>query len=440
LPALDPLLISSVRRGNVLPLGSGCNLSCLFCSNRFNPFGVQARSLPPLTVDEARALIPLLDPCQKVVIGESATRIVEGEPLLHPRLLDILHLVRDALPGTPLQITTNGLRLESPLQRELAKLGPIELIISVNALDPDLRRRCLADLEPEKTLDQLSALKENGLLFQASFVLAPPFLGEFPAALGQMERWGANYLRLLLPGGSHLAPPELQGSWQAWLDLRQQVRHWRTATRIPCVLEPPILLDLRAEVEGVLPCSPADKAGLTASDVIEMVEGKQPFSRQDAYLRILSLASPKLMVSRDGTTRETCLEKKAGASSGLVFLRDLRKSSLERCLGQLPSQGRGLALTGELAAPVLNLAWEALGISLPLRAVPNRTFGGSIRAAGLLTLEDFRAGLQEATNQGIGWDWLLLPAAPFEDGVDLLGESLAVFEEEVRCPVFLAES
>jgi hypothetical protein len=72
--------------------------------------------------------------------------------------------------------------------------------------------------------------------------------------------------------------------------------------------------------------------------------------------------------------------------------------------------------------------------------VPNRTFGGSIRAAGLLTLEDFRAGLQEATNQGIGWDWLLLPAAPFEDGVDLLGESLAVFEEEVRCPVFLAES
>jgi len=386
------------------------------------------------------ALLPLLDPEKRVVIGESATRLVEGEPLLHPRFLSLLQRVRRALPETPLQVTTNGLLLTEQLQRALVQLAPIELIVSVNSLDPSQRRHWLGDLQPERTLAQLEALGRNGLAFQASFVLAPSFLDQFPSALRQVESWGANYVRLLLPGGSRLAPVSLQGSWESWRGLAEQIHVWREAVSIPCVLEPPLLCDLHAEVEGVMPNSPAVRAGLQPGDRIERIDGIAPFSRQDAFLAIASAASPHLVVSRYSQRLEVRLEKEANERSGLVFSRDITRKSLERTLSSLPARGKGLALTGELALPILRAAWESLDLQLPLVAAPNRTFGGSIRAAGLLTLFDIRSKLAELAKKAWAWDWLLLPAAPFEDGCDLCGQSLADFEREVGVPVFLVES
>lgn len=398
-------------------------------------------------------MLPLLDPEERVVIGESATRLVEGEPLLHPRFLSLLQRVRRALPKAPLQVTTNGLLLTEPLQRALVGLAPIELVVSVNSLDPSQRKLWLGDPQPERTLAQLEALGRNGLTFQASFVLAPPFLDQFPSVLRRVETWGAAYVRLLLPGGSRLTPVALQGSWDSWCALSEQIRLWREEVSIPCVLEPPLLFDLQAEVEGVLPNSPAVQAGLQPGDRIERIDGKAPFSRQDAFQAIAAAASPHLTVLRRGQRLEVRLEKEANQRSGLVFSRDITRQSLERTLSSLPVRGRGLTLTGELALPILRAAWKSLDVHLPLVAVPNRTFGGSIRAAGLLTLADMRATLEELAapacplspsrrQEGIGrkWDWLLLPATPFEEGCDLCGASLADFERDAGVPVFLAES
>ncbi len=385
-------------------------------------------------------MLPLLDKEERVVIGESATRLVEGEPLLHPRFLPLLQQVRRALPKAPLQVTTNGLLLTEQLQRALAGLAPIELIVSVNSLDPSQRKYWLGDPQPERTLAQLEALGRNGVAFQASFVLAPPFLDQFPSVLRRVEAWGAGYVRLLLPGGSRLAPVALQGSWESWRALSEQTRVWRKEVSIPCVLEPPLLFDLQADVEGVLPNSPARAAGLQPGDRIERVDGKVPFSRQEAFQAIATATSPHLTVSRRGQWLEVGLEKEANQRSGLVFSRDIARQSLERTLSSLPARGKGLALTSELALTILRAAWESLDVHLPLVAVPNRTFGGSIRAAGLLTLADIRKTLAELAKKEWTWDWLLLPAAPFQEGYDLCGASLAGFEREAGVPVFLAKS
>ena len=62
-----------------------------------------------------------------VVIGESVTRIREGEPLTHPRFLDIVKLVRKHYPERPVRVTTNGVLLDGRLIDQLSRLG-VELL------------------------------------------------------------------------------------------------------------------------------------------------------------------------------------------------------------------------------------------------------------------------------------------------------------------------
>lgn len=87
---LGVLLTQSVRYENILPLTSTCNLRCLFCSNAQNPPGVEVFSIPPLPLPLVRRLIPLLNPHRKIIIGEAASRISEGEPLTHPEFWKIM--------------------------------------------------------------------------------------------------------------------------------------------------------------------------------------------------------------------------------------------------------------------------------------------------------------------------------------------------------------
>ena len=91
---LQQLLVEAVRRHNVLPLTGRCNLSCCFCSHGQNPPGTQAYTFLPLEAERLLDLMPFLDPEQKIIIGESATRLREGEPLTHPDFFAILEQLR----------------------------------------------------------------------------------------------------------------------------------------------------------------------------------------------------------------------------------------------------------------------------------------------------------------------------------------------------------
>jgi MoaA/NifB/PqqE/SkfB family radical SAM enzyme len=97
-PELQRLLVEAVREHNVLPLTGRCNLSCLFCSHRFNPPGTEAFSFGPLAIELLGELAAYLDPQQKIIIGESATRLREGEPLTHLRFMDLLKELRTRYP------------------------------------------------------------------------------------------------------------------------------------------------------------------------------------------------------------------------------------------------------------------------------------------------------------------------------------------------------
>ncbi len=428
-------LRASIRKGNVFPLGSACNLSCYFCSNRYNPPGLKLIAIPFLGKKEILNRISFLDRGKAVIIGESASRFVEGEPLFHPDALFILRELRESLPGTPIQLTTNGTLLSEKVQAFLKELEPIELIISFNSLVEEARVRFLGDLNPGRTIANFELLKQQHLRFQASFLLAQPFLPELPASLRKVEEWGASFIRLLLPGISRIGPGELRANMKKWRELKRSLSSWRMALRVPLVLEPPLLSNLKAEVEGTLLESPAEKAGLLQGDIILQVGDLSPFSRWDCYHMMEAGEDPRLLVKRGERTLVMNVRKRAGEKSGAVFSRDLDINRLRRVIARLPSSGNGCWLTSSLARPLVQLARDRVGREEQLLSVRSRFFGGSIRVAGLLTVDDFH---QTLTESGRRWDWVLLPGEPFSSGEDLRGQRVEELAKDTGAQVFLA--
>ncbi len=360
--------------------------------------------------------------------------------MLHPQCLQVLQRLRSRFPQAQIQLTTNGLLLSEELQKELAALVPLELVVSFNSLVPYTRSRWLEDPQPERTIRQFRSLGETGVPFQASFLLAPPFLSEIPVALKQAVAWGAALLRLLLPGGSALAPEELQGSLAHWRQQSSQIQGWRKEVAVPVILEPPVLDDLAADVDGVFPGSPAALAGFCPGDRITLIDGDSPFSRVDAFAALERAVNPLCRVERQNDVFWLQLEKEQGAKSGVVVSRDISRQDLEDTFRLTPSSGRGLILTSELAAPILITALGARLHDLSVSIAANRTFGGSIRAAGLLCVQDILRACQELRSAGSTWDWLLLPAAPFDAGRDLCGQPMESLAAECGCPVYFSGS
>lgn len=386
-------------------------------------------NIPFLPINLIRDLFAHINPREKIIIGESATRINEGEPLSHPQFLAILKELRRNFPHTPIQITTNGILLSPEVQAELSALNPLELVISFNSLRPERRALYLGDPHPEESLSYFRHLTASGIRFQASFILAPPLLEELPESLKTVEELGAQYIRLLLPGGSKWAPKELQGSMREWLELKRVALLWRKKLEIPLMIEPPLLSDLTVEIEGIMKESPAQRCGLKVGDEILKINGKRPESRKEAFDWINQLENPELEIWRSKSRLNLVLLKKKGEKSGLVFSNDLEPQVLRRLSKTVPEKGKGVCLTSELAYGLISQAFQKYLPQVPVFGVPNLTFGGSIRSLGLLTFYDFRAFLEGFKGRE-KFDWLILNPVFQEDGLDLRGENAQALEKE----------
>lgn len=448
-------ILSAERRG-VLPLTSQCPFACVFCSNRYNPRGLQVYHIGPRPMEEIQAHLEAMPPdLERVVIGESATRVNEGEPFSHPQIMPILEAVRRRFPGVVLAVTTGAPRLERTTVRRLAALAPLEVTVSLNSADPDVRRRVMGDrdaLGALNTVDQLASLASDGGLTCYGSAVALPFLvgwEDLYRTLLFLDERQFAWARIFLPAFTRRTPESLRYPPDFPDALRGFAAQVRPELRMPVTVEPPRVEDLGANVVGVRPGSAADRASLRTGDVILQVGGRTPFSRVDAHELATEADHPAVLVRQanpsgslterererdrastgDGTARVT-LDKGKGERPGWVMDFDIDPDRARRA-AELVWHHRGrrtLVLTSELAAPVVRmtldaLEWGGLGrtgascgassgsssVGRPgggadvgggvvvgnaaLEAVPNLFFGGSIAAAGLLTVGDIAAHL-----------------------------------------------
>ena len=108
-------------------LTHGCNLRCDFCYAK----GADYRADDQLSYDELKRIVDLCGAADMRYIFFTG-----GEPLTHPRIIDILRYINDRYPSITPTIATNGVLLEDPeLCRRLVDSGLKYLDISMKGAD-----------------------------------------------------------------------------------------------------------------------------------------------------------------------------------------------------------------------------------------------------------------------------------------------------------------
>lgn len=438
-PELRHLLAVAANRDNILALTSGCDLACIFCSHRFNPPGVRSVRVPPLPMDVVDDLLEMLDGDQPVVIGESTTVLLEGEPFSHPRIMDILERLRKKLPVTPIHITSHGGRLTEEIVAGLRELQPLKVTLSLNAVSQDCRRDLLGEQRITEAVTATARLTRAGIPVDGSIVamIYQTGLAELEATVEHLLENGARSVRVFLPGFTKLTPAGLLPGPEDESTVRSRVKAWQQEGK-PVTCEPEILSDSRVIIEAIVPGSPAANAGLQAGDEIRSIHDQPPSGRTDAWQKLTRGNENTLTVQRCNE-HFTAVIPTNSAGPGIILRSDISAGDRTRMRQLTAGEGEGITLicTSVLAFPL----WQAEFADredVHVVEVPNHFFGGNIACAGLLTVDDYRRAIRKKLNEGLPISRVYLPPISFDDsGHDLTGVNYWDLEEEFRIPVRL---
>jgi len=430
------MIYEAASRHNILALTSRCAASCVFCSHHQNPPEVEAFFVSDLTLDEAAMAMEFLDGDKKIIIGESATRLCEGEPFIHENFMEILKLLREKYKTAPIQITTSGVYLDQETLKKLKLFGNIELNISLNSCTQEGREMIYRGRSLMKAVEAVKNIASYGLHFNGSIVAMPHLVGEkdIEDTIRFLSQWGAETIRIFMPGYTRYSkitnPPE-----NIYDRLKNIVDKMKYEIRTPLMLEPTILKDLTPEVEGVVPDSPAYKAGFKGGEIITKVDGKSVFSRADAYYSIFSSANPNIEYSTSGIIKNITLPKNSGERSGLVFSYDIDKDIVEAINGAI-SKNQGKRIMLGVSVFGCHITKECFkDENVDIEVIENHYFGGNIGCSGLLVLEDVKRKLIEKEN---GYDVIILPAVMFDSrGRDLTGKHYKDLEAELSINIHI---
>ena len=384
------MLLQAISQHNILTLTTKCGTACVFCSHHQNPEGVEVYRVKDVTMEELELLLDFVDEERKLIIGESASRICEGEPFANKDIMPMLRRIRDRYPKLPIQITTSGVYLTEDIVSELSQLGLIELNVSFNSSSEAGRKLLYNGKSHMRTIEAVAMLERYKITFNGSLVAMPQLVGwdDIKAAVRLLDKYGAAMIRMFLPGYTRLSkqPPTDEALEDRLMELAEELRGQISA---PLVVEPPIIRDMNAKVIGVLRSSAALKAGLRPGDIICSVDGNSVRSRVDAYNLIYKHESPRLVFDRGSKTYEVILDKESNTSGGIVFEYDIHPDTLISIETARSKHKDKIAhmITSELGYNVLQLN-IAETERFKLIRLHNSFFGGNIKCAGLLTLHD----------------------------------------------------
>ena len=425
------MLLQVASSHNILILSTRCATSCVFCSHHQNPPDVEAFYVDDIREEDADTLIEFLDSNQDIVIGESATRICEGEPFLHKDIMNILKKIRQKHGKTKIKITTSAVPLTEAMIAELKTLGNTELNVSLNSSTVEGRNIIYRGRALEEAIEAIKLLNKYEIHYNGSIVAMPHLVGwkDIEATALFLAEQNAVTIRIFMPGYTKYTKGQIP-SHNIIRELNEFGRKITKCTNIPIIIEPPIIKNLDAVIEGVIKDSPGFEAGLRSGDVIMAVNGDKVLSRVDAFNKVYGANNPAITYYRDGVEHTEIIRKSKKASSGLVVNYDIHPRTISD-IKRLINKHKGkkcTVLTSELAYEIIR---SVIGseYQVEIQKVINKAFGGNIMCAGLLTVQDIVDKLGNLTEKP---DVVILPSVMFdENGRDLFGESyLDIYTDE----------
>ena len=440
----EEILFKTVKEDNILPITSICKLNCIFCSHKNNPPEVETYSFGHLDFALIKTMIEFLNPEQPVFIGESASKIIEGEPFVHPDIYQILKYLRQRWPDIEIKITTSGSFMDLNQTELLKTLEPLELNISLNAPAPEDRVFLMNDSRPENVFKLIPELKKYQINFEASIVSMHQLYGfeYLKSTFDFLEAYPPISLRVFMAGFSSYAKKDLIIDQSQYYKLAKFINEKRKGYSYPIIIEPQQFSSLAAEIKAVIADSPAAAAGLKSGDIITKVNQQKVESRVDAFYKTKSAQNPKLELKRKENQISLKLSKDKNQSSGLIMSYDLsleQKRKLEAYAEEskkMQNDNLTVIMCSELAFSFLRDFLQPYlnsNQNLKLLQTENDFLGGLIIAAGLLTNQDLIKTLNKVDKK---IKRIILPEIIYDYyGNDLLGQHYSQLETEFAAEV-----
>ncbi len=421
------LLLKTVQEKQILPITSICNLDCIFCSHKQNPPDIITYSFGHLDLELIDELIDYLPEAGPVILGESATKIIEGEPLLHPDFEQIINLLRRKFPDKLIKITTNGSLLTEKKIIFLKKSNPVEPNISINCNNPEARFFLMDDHFSETVFKALDLLELHNLRYHGSIVVTPYILegDRLEKTVALLERKKACTVRIFSPGVTKYNKT-FKFDKEQQKRLSFLVNNLKSKYSIPVIKEPPDLKDFKIIIQGIIKGSPADRGGLKVFDQIKQINNYKPLTRVDAFNKLKEFKKPEVIVKRGCQTYQTIIKKEQKQKSGIVVDYDLsvkKINQLKNIINKNKNQGI-VIITSILAEKLIRELIKKISSDERMKvvAVKNRYFGGSIKTAGLLVTGDIITALEEENIKN--YNLVVLPGIIYGlSGNDLSGDS-----------------
>lgn len=425
-----------------------CKVKCTFCYQIGHP--PELRS-PRYTTprEEIETKIRYYRPEQKQRLFH-ATNYDTNEILTYPGVIELMRILREKTDKPFYNITTNGVPLTEQMIGDLKPLLPFELGISINSTNPALRKKLMRDKQPEVAINSMMRLREENIPFLASIVAWPEFtIEDLEQTIRDLDRIPPVEIRVCLPGYSrYFSTDPLFDRDEVWEGIVNLVRRLRGELTVPIIPLPSVYEEhLHDEfhnqpyVQGVVPGSPAFRAGVRRGDVLVSANNVRLPNRPAARFAMTKMHEDGvsrvwLKALRDG--EETDLVLREGADRDFEFPYTRHLASLHRMpYGLLLPQGLGHEVMGQIIQlAAMRRAKRVLILSSTLMRQPmqqmlaetggiegaevewgipeNRYLGPNIFMGDLLTVQDYVDFLREHQASGKPRpDLVLIPSSAF---------------------------
>lgn len=172
----------------VVEITTRCNLRCRMCLKQAEGCETLDRDMDP---DCFRRLLPDLGEVRSLVLSGI------GEPLLHPRLEEMIAAARMAMPeGASIGLQSNGLLLDPPRAESLLAAGLSTVCLSLDSPRP----RGQGEHDADAVAAALAALREAAAktatapLLGLETVLSAETIAEFPALVSWAAARGVRFI------------------------------------------------------------------------------------------------------------------------------------------------------------------------------------------------------------------------------------------------------
>jgi len=206
--------LESGNAPGVLPITSACNAQCLFCSNHTNPFEVHRTRHRP--VEEIEKVIWAMNPNYpgEFLLNEAITgKLSEGEVFTHPKVFDILSVIRAKYPKNILTIATNGsLCTEEKIVR-LADFKPVKMPISIHSFDREYWKYIfkLKDKHYDTAMKSIPLLMKHGIKVGLRMIAMPALVGydDLERSVRASKKLGFDFLGMTHASWTRYTKPEV---------------------------------------------------------------------------------------------------------------------------------------------------------------------------------------------------------------------------------------